>query len=118
MSGFNYTGLASTATRLINRFGGNVTLRIKTGGTYDPVTGANTDTFADAVVQGAKLNFVNADIDGTLIRLGDVKVLVDGLFTLTQDDKIIIGSDEYEIINAMPLAPGDTRLITTVQCRR
>jgi hypothetical protein len=118
MSGFNYTGLASTATRLINKFGGDVTLRIKTEGTYNPITGANTDTFADTVVQGVKLNFVNSDIDGTLIRTGDVKVLIDGLFALTKDDKIIIGTDQYEIIKPMPLAPGDTRLVTTLQCRR
>lgn len=115
---FAYAGLASTATRLIDNFGGDVTLRIKTEGSYDPITGVNTDTFVENVVLGVKLNFKNSDIDGTLIRQGDVKVIFDGTFTVTQDDLIIIGSDKYEIIDAVPLNPGDTRLITTVQCRR
>lgn len=118
MSGFNYSGLASTATRLIDKFGGDVTLRIKTDGTYDPIIGANTDVFTDTVVKGAKLDFDNREIDGTLIKLGDVKVIIDGLFDVGIFSLILIGSDQYSIVRQIPLNPGDTRLITTVQCRR
>jgi hypothetical protein len=115
---FDYSGLAATATRLINKFGGDVTLSIKTAGTYNPITGSNGDTFTSSVVKGVKTNFMNGDIDGTLIRQGDVKVLIDGDVALNQDDLITVGSDQYEVINAKPLNPGDTRLITTAQCRK
>ena len=115
---FNYSGLANTATRLINDFGGPVTLRVKTAGAYDSVTGVSGDTFVDNVVTGVKLNFKNADIDGTLIKMGDVKVLLDGKFSIGNSDLIIIGTDQYEVIAPMPLEPGNTRLLTMVQCRR
>lgn len=115
---FNYSGLSATSTRLINRFGADVTLHIKTEGVYDPVTGANGDTFADSTVRAVKLNFSNGDIDGTLIKQGDFMLMIDGVTTFTSDDKITVDGIKYAVVRQMPLKPGDTRLLTKAHCRK
>lgn len=115
---FNYSGLAGTSTRLIDRFGSDVILSIKTEGAYNPVTGVSGDTFADSTVKAVKLNFSNSDIDGTLIKMGDFMLLIDGITTITSDDKVTVDGVEYVIVRPLPLKPGDTRLLTKAHCRK
>ena len=115
---FNYANPKALGIRMIDRFGSNVTLHIKTTGPFDPVTGIGGDTFSDDVVKAVKLQFSSSDIDGTLIKMGDFKLLLDGIITITSDDKVTVDGVKYVILRPMPLKPGDTRLLTKAHCRR
>ncbi len=113
----DYSRMAATATRLIDKAGQAVTLKIRTPGVIDEVTGEGGDTFADTQAKGVKLNFKAAEIDGTVILVNDFILLVDGEQELTPGDKAVMEGVTFEIINAWPLSPGGTRLITKAQCR-
>ena len=115
---FNYSGLAGTSTRLINNFGADVTLSIKTEGSSNPVTGVTGDTFADSTVKAVKLAFSNSDIDGTIVQMGDFMLLIDGITALTTGDNVTVDTVKYAIVRQLPLKPGDTRLLTKVHCRK
>ena len=116
---FNYSTARATATRLINNFGDDVTLHIRTAGVFNPVDGSGAgDTETDTVVKAVRLNFNNNDIDGTLVKTGDFMLLIDGILALTTDDKVTVDTVKYAIVRQMPLKPGDTRLLTKAHCRR
>ncbi len=118
---FNYSSLADTSTRLIDRFGSNVTLHLTVidgNGPFNPVTGTGGDTEEDETVKAVKLNFSSRDIDETLIKTGDFMLLIDGIFELSKDDKVTVDGVKYAILRPMPLKPGDTRLLTKAHCRR
>ncbi len=58
------------------------------------------------------------EIDGTLIRATDKKVMVTAIAEIpTTDDKMAIGGVEHEIISVEPQAPSGVALFYIVQCR-
>lgn len=114
---YDYSSLASTAAGLIAKFGGPVTLHLFTEGSYDPINGTVQDTETDIVTRGVKLNFNNRDIDGTMIKQGDFRLLIDGEHVFGKDDSVTVEGVRYQVINSEPLKTGDTRLITKAQCR-
>ena len=115
---FNYGSLTNTASRLINEFGAQVTVKLLTLGSYDPTTGASGDTEQNVQFNAVRLDFNNSDIDGTLIQQGDFELLIDGQTELKKDDSVIVDGVLYRCINVRPLQTGDTRLLTKAQCRK
>jgi len=115
---FNYSGLANTATRLINEFGAPSTFHKVTSGSFDPLTGVNTDTTEDITLNAVRLEFSSSDIDGTLIQQGDFVLLIDGVQDVNNIDAVTVDGVKYQIVRPMPLKTGDTRLITKAQCRK
>lgn len=122
MATFKYARLARTAQRLIERFGVKETL---TGYTDVPnPTAPNKPPIRTPVVLQANAVFLDIDeklIDGTLIKQGDMKVLLSCLeVTLPPQFKgtITQGADIWSIEQIKPLNPGGIRLIYTLQVRK
>ncbi len=124
---FDYSDLAATAVRLIERFGKEVTIQRADDNTVDPaqpwkVTGSTpgaTNTLLAAIV-GIK----QEDIDGTILKSGDQMALVAGpSLSSFQDvqtgDFITIDGLQYIVVRDPELIrPGNTTLLYKFPVRR
>ncbi|WP_146617680.1 hypothetical protein [Rhodoplanes serenus] len=119
MSAFDYARSRATADRLIARFGQSGAIRragAPSGDPWNPTAGESTDHPCALVV----LAYDTREIDGTLIRSSDRKVLVaaGGLAVEpTAADRIVIGGTALEIVRVAPLAPGGTVVLYEIQAR-
>lgn len=116
---FDYTRSATTAAKLIAKFGQAGSFKRTAAGTgpaYDPGDGATTSHACTLV----DLEYNDHEIDGTLIRTGDKKVFVStsGVsITPAVSDRLVIGDASYEIMSIKPLAPGGTVVFWEIQAR-
>ena len=98
--------LKPTATRLINDFGKNISIKQVAEGTYNIETGTitNTETIINlvGVVSSPKIN----EIDNTLIEKTDLIVTVSDVLVSLEDIVTIDGKD-YTIKAVMPLYSGN-----------
>ncbi len=107
---FNYAPLKSSAARLIDRFGYDVTI-VRDGSTIYPV-------------RIVMINYLPTDIDGELIKQTDRKALLAGLgLTFTPNpntDKLHDGANGklLQIVNVTPTAPAGDSLVYELQLRR
>lgn len=118
MAAFNYARPVATAKRLISRFGQSVTQHVTTGGagSWPP-----TETETDYTLEAAVLDYRNRDVDGTLIKATDKRVIVstEGMtVTLDSAHKLTIGGVKHSIINVRELNPGGTVVYVEAQCRK
>lgn len=97
------------APRSLGGKGLEMTLRRTTTGAYDPATGGASVTTADYTGSAFRDSYSRAEIDGTLIRADDTKLLLspiqlDGtdLPEPAAQDKIIFDGSEYSIVTVRP----------------
>lgn len=121
---FDYARLARTAQRLIDRFGVPETI---TGYTDSPnPAGANKPPIRTLATLTANAVFLDIDqklIDGTLIKTGDMKVLLSALnFDIPPKLKGTISrlteNEVWNIEEVKPLNPGGIKLIYTLLVRK
>ena len=117
---FNYTKVRRTSDSLIAKFGTTVYIRRidinSESSPWDPAQTGYTDYESTALITG----YEESSVDGTLIKNDDKKVLLSaqGLdITPDYSDKLIYGTQEYEIRNISPLAPGGTVVLYELQIR-
>ncbi len=117
MSRFDYSGVQSTAERLVRRFGQDATLtRVTQGGEpYDPVTSET-----EFACQAAVTTYSQSLVDGTRIRADDRQIYLsteDLTITPTTADTLTVGGVELSIISVRPLNPGGTVVFYEIQAR-
>ncbi len=110
------------AKRLISEAGEAMTLRKPDpSGEYDPTTGSvdygYNETPVETSFTGARLNYVQSDIDGTLIKQGDQRILMESSLTPETGDRIVIGCDEYVVIRSSPVHLTGQTVVNDVQVR-
>lgn len=121
-----YDDLAATANELLTEFGGPVVLSRTSAGDYDPATGTTiggTTTTYNGVA--AKFDYAQTDIDGTLIRVGDQRVLISvaGVVlpqtgdTLSFTDPNTLAVTVFDVIMAKQVNPAGTAVLYDVQVR-
>ena len=95
-----YTDIQTTANNTLAELGQAVTLTSKTTGAYNPATGNAAVTVSTQQVKCVVFPFSARDIDGTLIRQGDQKLLLGmaGTTAPQVDDTVTIGGTTYTII--------------------
>lgn len=119
MAAFDYSRMASTANRLIDRFGRAMAIRragVETGPPHDPTFEPPTDHACRGVV----LDFDNREIDGTLILATDRRVYLSlaGLeIEPSASDRLVVGTDSLSIERVKPLAPGGIALLYEIHAR-
>ena len=92
--------LARVASNVLKQFGGDVTVRIVTAGSYNATTGAVTESESDTTVPGI-LEDVNLREVNELIQAGDKRSIVaaDDLATAPETkDRVVISSVVHQII--------------------
>jgi len=76
-----YTGLAATANKLLAGKGQAITITTVVPGTYDPETGLVTNTESIQYGTGAVINWNDSQVDGTLIKSTDKRLLLSPINT-------------------------------------
>lgn len=117
---FDYPNLAATAQRLLEQFGMDTTLTRTVPGGYDPETGTTTGpTVTTWTGTGARFDYTQRDIDGTLIRVGDRRVLigVDGMTLPLTGDVVTLGVRSFTVVQASEIAPAGVAVLFDVQVR-
>lgn len=92
--------LRKTASKLMSKFGGDVTIRVITVGAYNPTTGTASESTADTTVKGV-LEDVNALEVNDLVQAGDRRLTIaaaDVSAAPTTADRIIISSVTYQVV--------------------
>lgn len=113
-----YGGLRATAAALIADKGQPITLTNRTSGTYDPATGSATIATVVEETFGVVLDFAAKDIDGTLIKRGDKKVILEATTIFpTSTSTLTIGGVVHTVVEAVPVNPGGTVVIYKIQAR-
>jgi hypothetical protein len=112
---FDYAETAADVDELLAEFGQSVTLTTRTGGTYNTATGTNTPTTATQTVTGVVLEWNQRNIDGSLVLVGDKRLLLSPVTTAgaaltapAANDTVTIGSAVYTIVRVVPLNPAGT----------
>jgi hypothetical protein len=126
-----YSKLATTALRLLTKYGAEVTLRQSSvgSGDYDPPTGAVTreadvDTTRKALLldqPGSQISqrFGNNNQANSLVQQGEKWLYIDanGVAPALQD-KIIISHVKYTIVDVQEMGPGGIAVLYMIVVRR
>lgn len=121
----DYTSLAATAKRLIEKNGRTVTITKMSQTPADPAKphrarnpAADTSVTPTAVV----VPFESEQVDGSNVMVDDKMVMVaqesvSGV-DLKSFDRLTDGSDEYDIVKVKKVNPGPTSVVYMIQVRR
>lgn len=114
-----YRLAAKTARDMIRKFGSPVTLLIPQGESFDPVAGSVTsDTPLEHRGKGLLTAYKDNLVDGTVIRRGDRRLLLEAGMAPTQATKIRIGAEVWSVVHVDTIAPGQMAVLSAVQVRR
>ena len=92
--------LKKVSSKVITKFGGDVTVRIVTAGTYDTSDGTISETESDTTIKGI-LEDVNLREVNELVQAGDKRLTVaaDDLTTAPETkDRVVISSVVHQIV--------------------
>ena len=121
----DYISLRDTAIRLIWENGKTATLRVVSGGTFDPVTGGTSGAVTtDYITKAIEIQFLQSERNGTMVQQGDRKFVMSVLSstgaaipTPTSKDTLTIGTSVLSIVSVEPKQPGDDKIVYFVHCR-
>jgi hypothetical protein len=94
------SSLRKVASKVVSKFGGDITVRIVTGGSYNTTTGAITESESDSTVKGV-LSDVSLREVNELIQAGDKRLLIAAAAVNTAPetkDRVVISSVVHQII--------------------
>mgnify|MGYP001170003947 FL=1 len=97
--------LQKTASKLMSKFGGALTYRRVTSGTYNASTGAVTETATDYAMRGV-LQDVTAREVNELIQAGDKRLFIaatDLAVTPNTADRVVIATVSHQIISVQTI---------------
>jgi hypothetical protein len=104
------TSLRKTASKLMAKFGGSVTYRQVSSGTYNATTGAITETATDYSIKGV-LEDVNKSEVNELVQANDKRLIIaaaDLSITPSTADRIVISSVSHQIIRVQTIEQDNT----------
>ena len=107
------SSLRKVANKVVSKFGGDVTVRIVTGGSYNTTTGAITENESDTTVKGV-LSDISLKEVNELIQAGDKRLLVAAAAVTTAPetkDRIVIGSVVHQIIQVNVTEQANTAIV-------
>ena len=93
-------GLDKVAQTIVDKLGGDVTIRYVSGGSYNTTTGAITETTSDTSIKGHVYD-VSVSETNELIQAGDKRLIVAAKELATAPetkDRVVISSIVYQII--------------------
>ena len=107
--------LQAIAKRLIGKNGATMQLykETTTGPSYDPVV---TPITQDVIAVRSKYPASEVG-DGSFIKSTDIKLLLSSEHDPRQYSKIIDGGNQYQIVDAQVIEPGETTILYKIQVR-
>ena len=107
------SSLRKVANKVVSKFGGDVTVRIVTGGGYNTTTGAITETESDTTVKGV-LSDVSLKEVNELIQAGDKRLLIAAAAVTTAPetkDRIVISNVVHQVIQVNVTEQANTAIV-------
>lgn len=104
--------LRKVVTKLMGRFGGQVTIRRVASGAYNTSTGSSAETISDTTLLGV-LQDVNLREVNDLIQAGDKRLIIgaaDVSFTPTTADRVLIGNVQHQVIRVVTIEQDNTAI--------
>lgn len=116
----DYTSLAGSTLAALTDAGQDVTRRAYTTGAYDTASGTASLTTTDTTRKGVILDFgAGKTLErGTLIQVGDKRLLLDAEGSVLPDDHFIIGGAEYTIVSIGEINPAGTPVLYDIHLRK
>ena len=114
---FDYANTASTALRLLTRFGASASIKRQTAGAYVPATGSAVVTPTTLVTTACVFDYPQKYVDGTLILAGDKQAYLASTPTPKQGDVLTWQSVDYTVINIKAVSPAGTPVLYEAQLR-
>jgi|TARA_Y100000289_G_scaffold65660_1_gene79768 hypothetical protein len=105
--------LEKVASKVVNQFGGDVTIRYVAGSSYDASTGAVSETESDSDVKGVVVDITVREAN-ELVQAGDKRLTVaaEGLPSAPETkDRVVIGSIVYQIIQVQTIEQANSAII-------
>jgi hypothetical protein len=110
--------LGEDVAYLLEDFGSDLTLTRQAPGVYDPATGAMASTAtATHTIRGVFINYADRNVDGTVVRMGDRRLLVrasDAPVTPAIGDRV----DGLQVIDVRSIAPNGVAIAWACQMRK
>tara|TARA_R100000479_G_scaffold123679_1_gene63942 strand:- start:560 stop:910 length:351 start_codon:yes stop_codon:yes gene_type:complete len=114
---FNYGSLESSAEKLLQRFGRELTFTRTTDGTYSPNTGTVATTSSTYKKFACVFDYTDAEIGNGNVEQGDRRVLAQG-HTYEIGDTVSLDSETYRIISISNIQPADIIMACNLQVRK
>jgi hypothetical protein len=107
------SSLRKVASKVVSKFGGDVTVRIVTGGSYNTTTGAITESESDSTVKGV-LSDISLKEVNELIQAGDKRLLIAAAAVSTAPetkDRVVISSVVHQVIQVNITEQANTAIV-------
>lgn len=107
------TGLRKVASKVVGKFGGDVTVRIVTAGTYNTTDGTVNQSNSDTTVKGV-LTDINLRETNELIQAGDKRLGIAASAVTTAPetkDQVVINSVVHQIIQVITTEQDNTAIV-------
>lgn len=114
---FNYVPLQQSASRLIQKFGQQLTFTRTTKGAYNPATGTTSDSSSTFSKYACIFDYSNTDTAGLTIEAGDRRLLAE-FYDYEVGDTVSIGNEVYRVISVSANQPASTGLTVNLQVRQ
>ena len=110
--------LDKDVARLMGDFGTDLTLTRQAGQTYNPTTGQlSAGTTQSFTIRGMFINYMDGKVDGTVIRAGDRRLLVQALgATVTPQVGDRVGG--MDLVDVRTVAPRGAAVAWSCQARK
>jgi len=105
-------------TSLIQRFGSDISLVVKTDGAIDFSTGKYAQTEIVTPMMGVIGHYRNSELIDNVINFDDMKCSIQTASKVMEGDTIIFDGFNYEIMNVAKLIRSNVLLKTTLQLRK
>ena len=106
------TPLRKVASKVISRFGGDITYRQVSGGAYNTTTGAITETETNTTIKGV-LDTVRKQELNELVHEQDKKLIIaaaDLTITPSLSDRVVISSIVHQIVKINVIEQDNTAI--------
>ena len=107
------SSLRKVASKVVSKFGGDVTVRIVTGGSYNTTTGAITESESNSTVKGV-LSDISLKEVNELIQAGDKRLLIAAAAVSTAPetkDRVVISSVVHQVIQVNITEQANTAIV-------
>ena len=107
------SSLRKVANKVVGKFGGDVTVRIVTGGSYNTTTGAITESESDTTVKGVLSDVALREVN-ELVQAGDKRLVIAASAVTTAPetkDRIVIGSMVHQVIQVNTTEQDNTAIV-------
>jgi len=110
--------LADDVAHLLQDFGSNLTLTRQVDGVYSAATGGVSGaTSTNFTVRAVFINYLDANVDGTLVRMGDRRLLVSAS-EFSEAPAVGDIVEGMKLIDVRSVAPNGTPIAWACQARK